>query len=329
MVDMRMTGSSLRGLATCVVLLCVLPLQVSAQVDCREVPLGVQVLGSGGPFAGSSRASSGYLVWRQGRSVLMVDAGGGTFVRFGEAGARLADLEALAISHLHPDHVSDLPGLLWLIDSVRDRPLRLAGPSGGGAFPDIDTFVRRLFDSDSGAFPILGGSVGDPERRGVPLDVHVVNALDGRPTLVFEDDGLRLSAMGVPHSSIGVSDATTPSVAYRVEVGGRSVVLSSDQNGSDDRFSDFASGAEVLVMHFAVSQDNAGQVHATPEVVGRIARDAGVGRLVLSHVIDVPEGLANPGRFSGPTLDASVSVVEGLYGGPVDVATDLQCFPVR
>ena len=93
--------------------------RASAQSVCSSEPLAVQVLGSGGPNAGGTRASTGYLVWRGGRAVVMVDAGGGTFLRFGEAGARLQDLSLLAISHLHPDHVSDLPALLWLSELAR------------------------------------------------------------------------------------------------------------------------------------------------------------------------------------------------------------------
>jgi hypothetical protein len=69
-----------------------LAVEASAQANCSSEPLAVQVLGSGGPDAGGTRASSGYLVWRAGRAVVMVDVGGGTFLRFGEAGARLQDL---------------------------------------------------------------------------------------------------------------------------------------------------------------------------------------------------------------------------------------------
>ena len=104
--------------------------RASAQSACSSEPLAVQVLGSGGPNAGGARASTGYLVWRGGRAVVMVDAGGGTFLRFGEAGARLHDLSLLAISHLHPDHVSDLPALLWLSELARQQPLKIAGPTG-------------------------------------------------------------------------------------------------------------------------------------------------------------------------------------------------------
>lgn len=109
--------------------------RASAQVRCSTEPLAVQVSGSGGPYAGGERASSGYLVWRAGRAVVMVDVGGGTFLRFGEAGAKLQDLSLLAISHLHPDHVSDLPALLWLSEQARQQSLKIAGPSSAGAFP--------------------------------------------------------------------------------------------------------------------------------------------------------------------------------------------------
>ena len=56
---------------------------------CKDAALAVQVLGSGGPVADSARASSGYLVWDHGRARVLIDAGGGTFQRFGAAGARI------------------------------------------------------------------------------------------------------------------------------------------------------------------------------------------------------------------------------------------------
>jgi ribonuclease BN (tRNA processing enzyme) len=262
----------------------------------------------------------------------MIDAGGGTYLRFGEARASLNDLSLVAISHLHPDHVSDLAALLWLSDAARDRPLKMVGPSAGGVFPGIDTFLHRLFDSSTGAFPILAGSLRQP-GRGVPLDVQVVDAtgLSG-PATALAADGIEVTAIGVPHSSTGVAVGTTPSIAYRVQVGGRSAVFSSDQNGSADRFVDFARDADLLVMHFAVSEqapEALRDVHATPTVVGRIARQAGVGRLVLSHIIDPPAEHAAPLTFSGPVLEASVAQVMSVYSGPLDVASDLQCFPIE
>lgn len=300
------------------------PTRASAQASCSSEPLAVQVLGSGGPYAGGTRASTGYLVWRGGRAVVMIDTGGGTFLRFGEAGARLQDLSLLAVSHLHPDHVSDLPALLWLSELARQQPLKIAGPSGGGVFPSFDTFVRRLFDTSSGAFPILGGTLGQ-SGQGVRLDVVVVDAAAGTAQGVWSDAGLEVSAIGVPHGNV-------PSIAYRIQVGDRSVVFGSDQNGGDGRFSSFAAGADALVMHLALSQQApapVAQVHARPATVGQVAQNAKARRLVLSHFIKAPSTVTTPEWFSLFDLDQAVAEVRKHFSGPVDTAVDLQCIPIR
>jgi ribonuclease BN (tRNA processing enzyme) len=75
---------------------------------------------------------------------MLVDMGGGAFVRFGQSQARLGDLSLIAISRLHPDHVSDLPALLWLSHEVRREPLRIVGPSGNEQAPSFPTFLPPL-----------------------------------------------------------------------------------------------------------------------------------------------------------------------------------------
>jgi len=70
------------------------------------------VLGSGSPIADDARSGSGYLVWREGRALVLIDAGGGIFLRFGQSGARLEDLELIALTHFHTDHAADLPASL-------------------------------------------------------------------------------------------------------------------------------------------------------------------------------------------------------------------------
>lgn len=109
--------AGLAGLA-----LAVLP-QATPAKACGEEGVAVQVLGSGGPIADDARAGSGFLVWQDGRARALVDAGGGTFVRFGEAGARLADLELIALTHLPTDHAAGLPAILkGGYFSDRERP---------------------------------------------------------------------------------------------------------------------------------------------------------------------------------------------------------------
>jgi ribonuclease BN (tRNA processing enzyme) len=299
------------------------PAPAAAQADCSTAALAVQVLGSGGPSAGGTRASAGYLVWRAGRAVVMVDAGGGTFLRFGEAGARLDDLSLLAISHLHPDHVADLPALLWLSEMGRRSPLRIAGPSGGGAFPPFDAFLTRLFDSAAGAFPILSGTQGQG-GQGVRLDAAVLNAAVGTASPVTAGHGIEVTALGVPHGNV-------PTVAYRVRVDGRTIVFAADQNGTDDGFADFASGADLLVMHAGLSQDAPdplARLHARPATVGRLAQRANAQRLLLSHLMAAPPMVRTPEWFTLPDTDGAVAAVREQFAGPVVVAEDLACVPV-
>lgn len=293
----------------------------AAQTRCTARPLMLQVLGSGGPFAAGNRASSGYLIWRDSRPIVMVDAGGGTYLRFAEAGARLADLSLMAISHLHADHVADLPALLWQSDRLRKQPLKVSGPSGSGLFPSMDAFVRRLFDS-TGAFPILGGTVGQ-RGGGVRLEVTTVDVNAPSPTRVLLEGDLEVTALGVPHGDV-------PTLAYRVRIGDRSVVLGSDQNGRSARFIPFAAGADLLVLHLSVTDaasDALALRHAKPAVVGEVAAAIGPRRLVLSHLIDAPPPVETE-QYSLADLGGAVAEVKRAFHGPVETASDLQCFPI-
>src|SRR5262245_49046593 len=89
---------------------------------CAPGPATVQILGSGGPAINPMRASASYLLWAGGQAKMLVDMGGGTYTRFGQSRAKLADLALVGISHLHPDHTSDLPALLWLSHQQRQAP---------------------------------------------------------------------------------------------------------------------------------------------------------------------------------------------------------------
>lgn len=284
----------------------------SAQ-PCTASPVAVQILGSGGPAINRERASTSYLVWFGTQAKMLVDIGGGAFLRFGQAQANIGDVSLLAISHLHPDHVSDLPALLWLSNSVRKEPLPVVGPSGNDLVPGFPAFLSRLFDAKNGAFQVLGTTLGGPPVAGVGggvrLDVSVVDVTKAEPSTVFDAQGLTVTALGIPHGNI-------PTLAYRVQTGDVSVVFSSDQTGTNPRFVEFAKGAKVLVMHLAVAAGASSALHAPPGMVGRVAEEAGVGRLIVSHI----------GQFD---LDPAIAELKKFYTGPLTVGADLQCTPVR
>jgi len=296
-------------------------LNASAQ-SCDASPVVVQILGSGGPRINPSRASSSYLLWLDGHARILVDMGGGAQHRFGESLAKLEDLWMVGISHLHPDHVSDLPAFLWLSHEVRKEPLMIFGPSGNDAAPDFSTFLSRLFDEKNGAFPVLGSSLGgsyggggirpDIGRAvagGVRLDVGVIDVTKADPSTVFQREQTTVTARGIPHGNM-------PTLAYRVQSGNVSVVFSSDQNGTDPKFVDFAKGANVLIMHLAVAPGAQNPLHATPAVVGRIAQEAGVGLLIVSH-------------FCLFNVDEAIADLRKFYSGPLIVGADMQCTPVQ
>jgi len=305
-----------RFFTLCSMLILAVPSGASAQ-SCAAGPLTVQILGSGGPAINRERASSSYLLWIGGQARMLVDMGGGAYLRFGQSGAKLSDLALVAISHLHPDHVSDLPALLWLSRQVRQEPLPIVGPSAGRGVaspagydvaPDFPTFLVRLFDEKNGAFQVMGATLGAAKGNGVPLNVSVVDVLKAEPSTVFDGQGLKVTALGIPHANM-------PTLAYRVETRDGSIVFSSDQNGTDPKFVDFARNADVLIMHLAIAAGAANPLHAAPAVVGRIAQEAGVGRLIVSHI----------GLFD---LDAGIAELKKSYTGPLIIGADLQCTPI-
>jgi len=127
--------------------------------------------------------------------------------------------------------------------------------------------------------------------------------------MVFDRDGVTVTALGIPHGNI-------PTLAYRVQTRDTSIVFSSDQTGTNPNFIEFAKGANVLIMHVAIPvADNRG-VHASPEVVGHIAQEAGVGRLVVSHFGPFP-------------LDPAIAELKKFYTGPLIIGADMQCTPVQ
>lgn len=271
--------------------------------SCAGNPVAVQILGSGAPGFVKNRANTSYLLWVGNQAKILVDAGGGAYVRFGEAQAKFSDLAMVLVSHLHPDHSSDLPGVLWSGRNTRNDTLPIVGPSGNEAAPAFDEFLTRLFDPKRGSWEVLSSVVAT--GPGAKLDPRVVDVTKQEPTTVYDRDGLKVTALGIPHGNL-------PTLAYRVETQGITVVYSSDQNGTNPRFPDFAKGADILVMHLAIGVGANNPNQALPAVVGSVAQAANPKRLILSHI----------GNFN---VDAAVADVKKNYSGPVTIGADLQC----
>jgi ribonuclease BN (tRNA processing enzyme) len=280
----------------------------AAQAACEAAPVVLQVLGSGGPF-GNWRASTGYLLWVDGVARVMIDAGGGTFTRFHDAGASVDDLDLLALSHFHPDHASEVPALLWL----RPTDMMVSGPSGSEDYPSVNEYVSGLFGPE-GVFRAVTGGKG--------LQTVTIDVTSPVPTEVFANESIRARGLGVPHGIV-------PAIGYRVDIGDVSIAFSSDQNGSDPAFAEFASGADILVVHVSIPEAASGvaaALHAKPSVWGQMATEAGVGTLVLSHLTNIA-----PRNSDGdlPDFDERLTHLTSQYEGPLVVAEDLLCIPVE
>ena len=310
-----------RGVFLPIPLLCLVTLAINGPFvlgadaqPCGAEGVAVEVLGSGGPELQDKRASSSYLVWQDGQGRVLVDAGGGSALRFGESGAKMSQLEVILFTHFHVDHSADFPSLIfssWF--EGRDRPLPVYGPAGDSAFPSTVEFVHAFFNDRTGVYRYLSELLLPQEDGGYELQPHDV--VGDASAVAFRGEHLSAYAAGVIHGPV-------PALAWRVELGGKAIVFSGDTNGEGADLVRLAKGADVFIAHNAVPEGATGverRLHMPPSVIGQIAQEAHVKQLVLSHRM-----LRTLGK-EGQTQ----SEIGKHFSGPVVFANDLDCFPVR
>ena len=277
--------------------------------------VAVQVLGSGGPELQDKRASSSYLVWQDGQARVLVDAGSGSSLRFGESGAKMSQLDVILFTHFHVDHSADFPALIfssWFEE--RDRPLPVYGPVGNSLFPSTVDFVHAFFNNRNGVYHYLSELLVPQEKGSYKLQPHNA-AGDGASSAAFRSEHLSAYAARVIHGSV-------PALAWRVEIGGKSIVFSGDTNGEGAGLVNLAKDADLFIAHNAVPEGATGVerwLHMPPSVIGQIAQQAHVKRLVLSHRM-----VRTLGRE-----EQSQSEIGKKFLGPLAFANDLDCFPVQ
>ena len=288
------------------------------RADCGSTGIALQVLGSGGPELQDKRASASYLIWRDGVPRVLVDSGGGSALRFGESGATMSDLDVILLTHLHIDHTADLTALVkssWFEE--RHRPLPLFGPEGNESFPSTTRLVQDWFSAKNGAYRYLSEFVtpGAPGADSYQLEAHNVAPGPHEVRKIHDASGIRIFAARVVHGGV-------PAIAYRVEVDHVSVAFSGDTDGNNGNLEQIARNADLFVAHNAVPEGATGvwrSLHMPPGVIGKIAATATVKHLVLSHRML---------RTLGHEAE-TLAAIRASYGGAVDFADDLQCFPLR
>jgi ribonuclease BN (tRNA processing enzyme) len=275
---------------------------------CKTDQVKLQVLGSGGPELDDGRNSSGYLIWYQDKAQVLIDAGAGSSVEYGRSGAKLEDLQAILLTHLHVDHSADLAAFIkGSYFTSRSVNLPLYGPAANDLMPSTSDYLQRLV-GDKGAFAYLNGYVNkraDADYKVLATDVPL---LKGQTFNYSITKDITAKATFVHHGPVAA-------VAWRVELAGCSIVFSGDMNNQFDVLSSFASEADILVANNAVPDNASGaalNLHMAPSTIAKIAKQAQVKQLVLSH-------------FMKRTLNIqkeTLGIIRTKYRGPIHLASD-------
>ena len=281
-----------------------------AQNSCKATGTWLQVLGSGGPELDDDRASSGYLIWHEGKARFLVDMGSGSLFHFEKSGASLNDLQGIMLSHMHVDHSNDLPSLIKAsFFANRNQDLLLFGPSGNSIMPSISQFTQRLF-GEKGAYKYLNSYIsGRDNYRLIPQDINVKNI---KEHVVLSNKDYTLTAIPVNHGPL-------PALAWKATVGGKSIAFSGDMSNKNKVLATFAKDVDILVAHNAIPESARGvarNLHMPPSVIGEIAAQAKIKQLVISHRMK---------RTTGNEASTTTHIRKH-YKGPIEFADDLQCF---
>jgi ribonuclease BN (tRNA processing enzyme) len=287
----------------------------AAPGDTKAILLGTK----GGPRVNKGRANPSNLVTAAGRSYV-VDCGYGVTRQLVEAGVEAHEVRTILITHNHSDHMVELGPLVYSAwaGGLRE-PLDVWGP------PPIGKIATNFLDSIGYDIDIRIEDEGRPDLRKL-VRVHEFDAplLGNGSATVFEREGLKVSAARVRHPPI------THAYAYRFDAPDRSIVLSGDTTYSPELIA-LAKGADVLVhevMHLGgldrlLSRNpNAPTLrkhlidsHTTTEQLGRVAAEAEVKTLVLSHLV--------PGDDPSITDAVWTEDVRKNFSGEIVVGRDL------
>jgi ribonuclease Z len=268
--------------------------------------LRITLLGTGsGPPVRLRQFGASTLVEAGGKRLLF-DCGRGATIRLTQAGIPIGSIGRLFLTHLHSDHVIQIPDLLlagWVGPTAgREAPLEVWGPDGTR---DMMSAMAKTF-----AFDI---HVRRDVDEKLPAAGIRVQSHDIREGVVLDEDGVKVTAFLVDHGPV------TPAFGYRVDYRGRSVALSGDTRVSENLMT-FATGVDVLI-HEAVDPvaNRAASTnpvmteriiahHTTAEQAGQVFARVKPRLAVLSHA---------------PDTDALVAQVRKNYTGPLQGAEDL------
>jgi ribonuclease BN (tRNA processing enzyme) len=286
-----------------------------AAAGSAPAPLELVILGSGGPGA-TGRASSSYLLLVDDVPRVLIDAGSGSFLTLGKTGLSLAAMDLVLLTHLHIDHVGELPGLIKARAVSGSGPItfNVWGPGGspasrdGAYFPSTTAFLNLLFGI-RGAFAYLR-DFSAPITL-VPHDLPTADTGGEAAKIIFHERDLEIRAISGHHGD-------APAVMYRIDHGGKSVTFSGDIDAKGlGHLAQIARDSDLLVFN-SVVLDPPGSpailytLHSPPRAIGTVAGEAHVHRLLLSHLSPATD----------QDRDAVKASIRAAYSGPIEIAED-------
>lgn len=205
----------------------------------------LHLLGINGPFPESSGATSGYLL-ESGDSLLQFDLGSGVLANLTALTAP-ESVSALLVSHWHFDHTADIPVMMYRLQAL-NRVLKVFGPA------DPDAALYRLVSS-----------------------VPCFDFTEVSPGLAFTAGGLRIRVCAARHP--------VPAVGYTVSDGTMTFGYTGDTNTLPSLVEDYR-GCDLLLADGLFTRDvwTEAKPHLSAELAARVAADAGVGALVITHL---------------------------------------------
>ena len=242
------------------------------------------ILGKSPSWEDAGGACSSYLI-EEGSTTVLLDCGSGAL---GKLRARIdyRELDAIVISHFHADHLLDLVPMACAFtygpaSTDGTSPPRLLAPVGAEAF------LRRL------------GSAIDDEH----LIVDAFPIEEYEPSSETEIGEITVRTHPVPH--VGPTHAIE-----LIAPSGARIVFGADGPYSEELVA-AARDADLLLAEATLPDPDPGQrIHMSAEETGRLAREAGVGRLVLTHISDELD------------LERSRRIAAEAFGGEVEVARE-------
>jgi ribonuclease BN (tRNA processing enzyme) len=253
-----------------------------------ELHLELTIVGSGTAVPYKGRGAPGYLL-RVSGELMALDIGPGTVHRWPEAGLSCLDVAEVYISHLHPDHVSDLVTLLFALRNQhldRVKPLHIIGPVG-------------LKDYYRGLQGLYGYWV---EEEGYNL---VVKEIDEETN---EREYRTVISRRVRH--------TASSLGYRIESPNGKVAVYSGDTDYCEGLIELGQGAQVLILECSVPEEERIEGHLTPTLAGKIAEECRAEKLVLTHFYPMFDAIDIEER------------VRKVFGGEVVLAEDMMRIPI-